>query len=171
MWCLLRVPSLARRGSAGQSLQASAQQREQGPHWSPGSSLWPVLSAPALPAPSSHLQEPLTSGQCHTLHQLPLMSLFCGFRVHPAPWLLKGFPPLSAFSLQSIKSPPPPPALNSNPGTGGLSPSDHLTPQPHSVISDAPSQTILTRTIPSPSWRSLCSSPASLAPILGKRRG
>lgn len=124
--------------------------------------------SPALPAPSSHLREPLTRGRCHTLHQPPLTSLFCGFRVHPAPWLLKGFPPLSASSPRSIKPPPPPPALNSNPGTGRPSPSDHLTPQAHGVISNTPSQTTLTLTIPSPSWRSLCSSPASLAPILGK---
>lgn len=129
------------------------------------------VAGPGSPFPARSLIPPagtLTSGRCHTCHQLPLMSLFCGFRVHPASWLLKGFPPLSEFSLQSIKPPSPPPALNSNPGTGHLLLSDHLTPQPHSVISDAPSQTTLTRTIPSPSWRSLCSSPASLAPILSK---
>lgn len=146
-----------------------------------------LVASPGSPYPAHSLLPP--AGTAHkwamshlppSLHRSPLMSLFCGFRVHPAPRLLKGFPPLlSILSLippltcQSIRPPPLPPALSSNPRTL-TSLTDHLTPQSHGVISD-PSLQSHTHTHNSLacvlSWRSPCPPPASLTPHLVSEEG
>ena len=71
----------------------------EGPATRLGPLVLPVAS-PGSPCPAHSLLPP--AGTAHkwamshlppSLHRPPLMSLFCGFRVHPAPRLLKGFPP------------------------------------------------------------------------------